>query len=56
VFLVPVPFGLFGTIWAYLMLKDNGVRVPAQIDWLGNAAFGVGLVAVLTGIVYSLLP
>jgi MFS family permease len=56
VFLVSVPFGLFGTVWAYVMLHDNGVRVPAKIDWLGNAAFAVGLVAVLTGIVYSLLP
>jgi MFS family permease len=56
VFLVSVPFGLFGTVWAYLMLKDNGVRVPAKIDWLGNALFAIGLVAVLTGIVYSLLP
>jgi len=56
VFLVSVPFGLFGTVWAYLMLRDNGVRVPAKVDWLGNTAFAVGLVAVLTGIVYSLLP
>ena len=56
VFLVSVPFGLFGTVWAYLMLKDNGARVPARIDWLGNAAFAVGLVALLSGIVYSLLP
>ncbi len=56
VFLVSVPFGLFGTIWAYLVLRDNGLRAPAKIDWLGNAAFAVGLVAVLTGIVYSLLP
>jgi MFS family permease len=56
VFLVSVPFGLFGTVWAYLKLQDNGVRVPAKIDWLGNAAFAVGLVALLTGIVYSLLP
>ncbi len=56
VFLVSVPFGLFGTIWAYLMLRDNGVRVPAKIDWLGNALFAVGLISVLTGIVYSLLP
>jgi MFS family permease len=56
VFLVSVPFGLFGTVWAYLMLKDNGVRVPAKIDWRGNATFAVGLVALLTGIVYSLLP
>src|SRR5580704_5720554 len=56
VFLVSVPFGLFGTVWAYLKLKDNGIRIPAKIDWLGNALFAIGLIAVLTGIVYSLLP
>src|SRR6202034_2306718 len=56
VFLVSVPFGLFGTVWAYLKLNDNGVRIPAKIDWLGNTLFAVGLIAVLTGIVYSLLP
>ena len=56
VFLVSVPFGLFGTVWAYLKLKDNGVRIAAKVDWLGNATFAVGLIAVLTGIVYSLLP
>jgi MFS family permease len=56
VFLVSVPFGLFGTVWAYLMLKDNGVRIKAKIDWLGNATFALGLIALLTGIVYSLLP
>ena len=49
VFLVSVPFGLFGTVWAYLMLKDNGIRVPAKIDWRGNAAFAVGLVASVDG-------
>ncbi|HTV12466.1 MAG TPA: MFS transporter [Acidimicrobiales bacterium] len=56
VFLVSVPFGLFGTVWAYLKLQDNGVRIEAQIDWLGNTTFAIGLVALLTGIVYSLLP
>ena len=56
VFLVSVPFGVFGTIWAYLKLVDNGVRRQARIDWAGNALFAVGLVAVLVGIVYSLLP
>jgi MFS family permease len=56
VFLVSVPFGLFGTVWAYLKLRDNGVRIPAKIDWLGNALFAVGLISVLSGIVYSLLP
>jgi MFS family permease len=56
VFLVSVPFGLFGTVWAYLKLEDNGVRLHAKIDWLGNSTFAVGLIALLTGIVYSLLP
>jgi MFS family permease len=56
VFLVSVPFGIFGTVWAYVKLVDNGIRIPAKIDWLGNAAFAAGLIALLTGIVYSLLP
>ncbi|MDE3204853.1 MAG: MFS transporter [Acidobacteriota bacterium] len=56
VFLVSVPFGLFGTVWAYLKLRDTGVRIQSRIDWLGNATFAVGLISVLTGIVYSLLP
>ncbi len=56
VFLISVPFGLFGTGWAYLKLVDNGVRVPARIDWLGNATFALGLTAVLTGVVYGIQP
>jgi MFS family permease len=56
VFLVSVPFGVLGTVWAYLRLRDNGVRIPARIDWLGNTLFAAGLISVLTGIVYSLLP
>jgi MFS family permease len=56
VFLVSVPFGLFGTVWAYVKLRDNGIRIPAKIDWLGNTLFAVGLISMLTGIVYSLLP
>jgi MFS family permease len=56
VFLVSVPFGLFGTVWAYLKLKDNGVRIPSTIDWLGNITFAVGLIALLTGIVYGIQP
>jgi MFS family permease len=56
VFLVSVPFGLFGTVWAYLKLEDRGVRTPAKIDWLGNITFGLGLIAVLVGITYGILP
>jgi MFS family permease len=39
VFLVSVPFGLFGTVWAYLKLVDLSERRPARIDWLGNVTF-----------------
>jgi MFS family permease len=55
VFLVSVPVGLFGTVWAYQMLRELGVRVPAKIDWLGNLAFAVGLIGVLVGITYGIL-
>ena len=56
VFLVNVPIGAFGTIWAYLKLKEIGVRIPAKIDWLGNLSFAGGLAMILTGITYSLEP
>jgi MFS family permease len=56
VFLVSVPVGVFGTAWAFLMLRDNGVRRPARIDWWGNLLFAVGLVALLVGITYGILP
>ena len=56
VFLVSVPFGLFGTIWAYTTLIDNGVRVPAKIDWKGNVVFALGLTAILAGVVYGIQP
>jgi MFS family permease len=56
VFLVSVPFGIFGTIWAYRKLEDRSVRTPAHIDWWGNATFGSGLILILVGITYGLLP
>jgi MFS family permease len=56
VFLVSVPFGAFGTIWAYLKLEDRGMRSPARIDWIGNLTFGAGLIVLLVGITYGILP
>src|SRR5579884_1168152 len=49
VFLVSVPVGVFGTVWAYLMLEERGIRSSAKIDWLGNLTFAVGLIALLVG-------
>jgi len=56
VFLVSVPFGVMGTIWSYLKLKELGVRKRAKLDLWGNVTFAVGLIAVLVGITYGIQP
>ncbi|HEY6790465.1 MAG TPA: MFS transporter, partial [Trebonia sp.] len=56
VFLVSVPFGVMGTIWSYLKLKEVGARRPAKLDWWGNVTFAAGLIAVLVGITYGIQP
>ena len=56
VFLVSVPFGVLGTIWSYLKLRELGVQRPAALDWWGNVTFAAGLVAVLVGITYGIQP
>ncbi len=56
VFLVSVPVGLAGTVWAYFKLEDRGVRHRQSIDWWGNMAFAAALVLLLVGIVYSIEP
>jgi MFS family permease len=56
VFWVNVPVGVFGTLWAYLRLRDNGERHRGSIDWWGNITFAVGLFALLVGITYGIQP
>jgi MFS family permease len=56
VFLVSVPFGIFGTVWARLKLREQGERHATTIDWWGNATFAIGLVAVLVAITYGIEP
>ncbi|WP_406642580.1 MFS transporter [Amycolatopsis sp. WGS_07] len=56
IFLVSVPFGVIGTVWAYVKLHDTGVRQHAKMDWWGNITFAVGLIAVLVGITYGIQP
>jgi len=56
IFLVSVPVSLFGTVWAYLKLKDTSERRPARMDWWGNLTFAVGLISVLVGITYGIQP
>jgi MFS family permease len=56
VFLVNVPIGVIGTVWAYLSLREIGIRKSEPIDWLGNLTFAAGLTMLLTGIVYGINP
>ena len=56
VFLVSVPFGLFGTVWSYLKLKELGERHVARIDWAGNATFAAGLILIMIGITDGIQP
>jgi MFS family permease len=57
IFLVSVPVGVIGTIWAYSRLREISVRRRNQkIDYLGNATFAVGLTLILVAMTYGLLP
>jgi MFS family permease len=56
VFWINVPFGIFGTVWAYAKLREIGQRAEAKIDWWGNVTFAVGLISVLVGITYGIQP
>jgi MFS family permease len=56
VFLVSVPFGVGGTIWAYLRLEERGIRRAARIDWWGTVSFAAGLISLLVGITYGIQP
>jgi MFS family permease len=56
VFWVNLPVGVFGTIWAYRKLRDNGERHPGRIDWWGNITFALGLGSILVAITNGLQP
>ena len=56
VFLISVPVGLFGTVWAYLKLEERSTPRPARIDWWGNITFALGLVLVMVAVTYGIRP
>ncbi len=56
VFLISVPTGIFGTIWAYKRLRDLSERVKQPIDWAGNLTFAAGLILVMIGVTYGIQP
>src|SRR6201985_1765483 len=56
VFLISVPVGLFGAVWAYLKLEERRDPRPARIDWWGNATFALGLVLAMVAVTYGIRP
>ncbi|HWD86395.1 MAG TPA: MFS transporter [Solirubrobacteraceae bacterium] len=56
VFLISVPVGLFGTVWAYLKLRELSEPRQARIDWPGNVTFAVGLILIMVSITYGIRP
>jgi len=57
VFLVSVPVGILGTIWAFMKLKETPLpKRVRKIDVWGNITFVGGLTIFLVGITYALLP
>jgi MFS family permease len=56
IFWVNVPFGLFGTVWAYTSLREIATTKRARVDWIGNIMFALGLGALLVAITNGIRP
>ena len=56
VFLISVPVGLFGTVWAYLKLRELGEPKRRPIDWWGNATFALGLICLMVAVTFGIRP
>jgi MFS family permease len=56
VFLISVPVGLFGTLWAYLKLEERSKPRPARVDWWGNLTFALGLILIMVSVTYGIRP
>ena len=55
-FLISVPVGLFGTVWAFRALHEIGTRKAQPLDWMGNLTFAGGLLALMFGLTEALTP
>jgi MFS family permease len=56
VFLISVPVGLLGTVWAYLKLEERSEPRRAPIDWWGNLTFALGLILIMVSVTYGIRP
>jgi MFS family permease len=56
VFLISVPVGLFGTVWAYLKLEERSAPRRVPMDWWGNVTFALGLILLMASVTYGIRP
>jgi MFS family permease len=56
VFLISVPVGLFGTVWAYMKLEERSTPKRARVDWGGNVTFALGLILIMVAVTYGIRP
>ena len=56
IFLVSVPFGIAGTLWARYRLREFASRSRSGIDWIGNLSFAAGLVLFMVGVTDGIQP
>jgi MFS family permease len=56
VFLISVPVGVLGTVWAYLGLRELSTPRRAPIDWPGNLSFALGLILIMVAVTYGIRP
>jgi MFS family permease len=57
VFLISVPVGIFGTVWAYYNLRElSKPQRSARIDWGGNLTFAFSLIFVMVAITFGIRP
>src|ERR1700755_2904367 len=56
VVLISVPVGLFGTVWAYLKLREINTPRRAKVDWWGNVTFAAGLICLMIAVTYGIRP
>ena len=56
VFLISVPVGLVGTVWAYLKLEERSQPRHASVDWWGNITFAAGLILIMVSVTFGIRP
>jgi EmrB/QacA subfamily drug resistance transporter len=56
IFLINLPIGAFGTIWAYRTLKENRTNLTSRyIDLPATVSFTIGLLALMLGVTWGII-